>query len=623
MRRIGLALLVGAVLHGGATAQVPTRDTTKTRRDTVLAIPLPADSAAADSARARLRADSLRAAALARRSADSIKAPLAHAEVPPLTDIGERYRWGRDELFASGAVSLGELLGRIPGVTGFASGWIASPHTNTYVGDFRRIRLFYDGVELDPLDPRIGPMHDFAAIPAWTLEEIVVERAAEELRVYLRSWRVNKTTPYTRADVATGDLATNSYRGFFGRRFSNSYALQVGAQQYSTEDQRAGGDGHLLSIFSRAGWAKKAWSVDGVILRTKRSRNEQKREQTAIGAFSNLPGLDATQSDAYFRIGYGNSDGARWLQLIASTSRFAETNAKTTTPPTEGVPFIGDTVDTIASRAQYVATGGVRFANTSLSATARYRVFNGEWYLTPAARLSYDRGILAATVYGEQQESDSTFRADASARLKLLPFLAVSGSLGKTRPIKGNERPASIAYRGEVGLRVGQLWATGGIMSIDTTIVPAPRAYDTLYTDVSVSRRLTFATLRGKVWKGFGVDVVAQKWPAGEPYVPEYQVRSQVYASTSWLSRFPTGNFHVLAAVQHDYRTEVIFPAANGLPQQSTQFRSISTLFELRLYDATISWQYRNVVGDIYSIVPYYTAPRAINYYGVRWDFFN
>jgi hypothetical protein len=49
----------------------------------------------------------------------------------------------------------------------------------------------------------------------------------------------------------------------------------------------------------------------------------------------------------------------------------------------------------------------------------------------------------------------------------------------------------------------------------------------------------------------------------------------------------------------------------------------ISTLFELRLYDATISWQYRNVVGAIYSVVPGYTAPRAINYYGVRWDFFN
>ena len=377
--------------------------------------------------------------------------------------------------------------------------------------------------------------------------------------------------------------------------------------------------------FSRAGWAKKAWSADGVILRTKRSRNEQKREQTAIGSFSNLPGLDATQSDAYFRIGYGDSEGSRWLQLIASTSRFAETNAKTTstTAPAEGAPFIGDTVDTIASRAQYVATGGVRFANTSLSGTARYRVFNGQWFLTPSARLSYDRGILAATVYAEQQESDSTFRGDASARVKLLPFLAISGSLGQSRPIKGNERPASIAYRGEVGLRVGQLWATGGIMSIDTTIVPAPRAYDTLYKDVSVSRRLTFATLRGKLWKGFGVDVVAQKWPAGEAYVPEYQVRSELYASTSWLSRFPDRELPRPrgGAARLPNRGDV--PGRGRPPQRSSQYRTISTMLELRLYDATISWQFRNVVGDIYSVVPYYTAPRAINYYGVRWDFFN
>ena len=44
---------------------------------------------------------------------------------------------------------------------------------------------------------------------------------------------------------------------------------------------------------------------------------------------------------------------------------------------------------------------------------------------------------------------------------------------------------------------------------------------------------------------------------------------------------------------------------------------------ELRLYDAVISWQYRNVMGEIYNVLPGFTAPRAINYYGVRWDFFN
>lgn len=593
-------------------------------------MPSPADSARADSARARQRADSARAAKLARRAADSVKAPLARAEIAPNTDIGERYRWDRDAIFASGAVTLGDLLGRVPGVTGFASGWISTPQTNTYIGDFRRIRVFYDGVELDPLDVTMGAMHDFGMLPLWTLEELVVERAAEELRVHMRSWRVNKTTPYTRADIATGDLATNSYRGFFGRRFSNGAALQIGAQQYSNEDQRAGGDGNALSLMARAGWAKKQWSVDGVAIRTRRNRNEQLREEAFPGA--NLPALNATRSDAYFRVGYGDPEGPRWLQVIAATSRFAEANNKTssttgTTTPTTGTA-VGDTVDTTASHAQYVATAGLRKAGASVSGTLRYRTLNSRWYLTPAARVSYERGIVSATAFAEQQESDSTFRGDVSARVQLLPFLSVGGSLGQTRPIEGNERPASLAYRGEVGLRAGRLWATGGIMSLDTTVVPAPRVYDTLYVAATVGpRQAYFATLRGPIWKGIGIDVVGSKWSwtksADSAYVPLYQVRSSIYASTSWLSRFPQGNFHVLLQATHEYRTRVMFPVADGDPQFSSQYRTISTLFELRLYDATISWQYRNVVGAIYSVVPGYTAPRAINYYGVRWDFFN
>ena len=79
-----------------------------------------------------------------------------------------------------------------------------------------------------------------------------------------------------------------------------------------------------------------------------------------------------------------------------------------------------------------------------------------------------------------------------------------------------------------------------------------------------------------------------------------------------------------MASVAHEYRTSVAFPVPEGAtPQASDQYRVISTKLELRLYDAVVSWQYRNVMGAIYAIVPGYTAPRAINYYGVRWDFFN
>jgi hypothetical protein len=170
------------------------------------------------------------------------------------------------------------------------------------------------------------------------------------------------------------------------------------------------------------------------------------------------------------------------------------------------------------------------------------------------------------------------------------------------------------------------MWATGGVMSLDTTVVPAPIVYDTLYKPVTVgARRATFATLRGPIWKGVGLDVVALKWPkdVDSSYIPEYQVRSTLYAESSWLSRFPEGNFHILARITHEYRTEVQFPIADREFQQSSQYRTFSSLLELRLYDAVISWQYRNVMGEIYQVIPGFLAPRAINYYGVRWDFFN
>jgi hypothetical protein len=641
-RHIGLALLFATFLGGESMAQVPTRDTLRTRADSARAdsargrvqgvavpIPTPADSARADSVRARARADSIRADRLARRAADSIKVPLARSEMPTLVDIGERYQWSRDDLFSTGALTLGELLGRIPGVTGFASGWISTPQTASYVGDFRRIRVFYDGIELDPLDTRVGPLHDFASIPMWTLQELAVERAAEELRVYIRSWQVNKTTPVTRVDVATGDLSTNSYRGFFGRRFSNGTALQVGAQQFSTQDPKAGGDGDHLGLLGRFGWAKKQWSADAMFVRTRRSRTEQLREVTEEGGESigaNLPGVEATRTDAYARIGYGNIDSAYWLQLIAATSRFAETNEKTetTTTPTPGTPFVGDTVDTTAVRGQYIATAGTRVLGASVSATARLRLFRGLWFLTPSARASYERGALAVSAFAEQQVSDSTFRGDVSARFSPLSFLAVSGSLGRTSALDGADRAPSLAYRGEVGLRLGRLWATGGVMSVDTLEIPAPIAYDTLYQPAAIgAHRTTFATLRGPIWKAIGLNIIAHKSPAGLPYIPEYQVRSEIYASTWWLSRFPDRNFHILLSIAHDYRTQVDFPVAEGEPQRSSQYRVISTMLELRLYDAVISWQYRNVVGEIYNVIPGFTAPRAINYYGVRWDFFN
>src|SRR5512138_1134863 len=87
---VGLGLIAGAVLHGPLAAQV--KDTIQKKRDTTITIPVPphADSLLRDSL---ARRDSLKRAALI---ADSVKAPIAHSELPTELSIGRRLHWNRD-----------------------------------------------------------------------------------------------------------------------------------------------------------------------------------------------------------------------------------------------------------------------------------------------------------------------------------------------------------------------------------------------------------------------------------------------------------------------------------------------------------------------------------------------
>src|SRR5450759_2788713 len=101
-------------------------------------------------------------------------APLAksssrfHEYCGPTSDVGPQYSWNRDELFASGALNLADLLERIPGVTSFRSGWMASPKFAAVNGDLNRIRVYYDGIAVDNLDARTGGLLDLNTIQLWT-----------------------------------------------------------------------------------------------------------------------------------------------------------------------------------------------------------------------------------------------------------------------------------------------------------------------------------------------------------------------------------------------------------------------------------------------------------------------
>jgi len=206
-------------MAGRVAAQATAEDSARARAaaaavlDSLGLDSLSQDTGLVDTARRRVpRADSI----LLSYHPDTtkVRTPLLKADQPRLLTVGPAYHWNRDELFASGALTLADLLDRIPGFAAFSAGWISTPMMGSYLGDPARVRIFYDGVELDPLDPGMRGLQDFASIDLWTLEEVSVERGASELRVYLRSWTVDHTTPYTRADVLTGNNETNLYRAF-------------------------------------------------------------------------------------------------------------------------------------------------------------------------------------------------------------------------------------------------------------------------------------------------------------------------------------------------------------------------------------------------------------------------
>ena len=92
---------------------------------------------------------------------------------------------------------------------------------------------------------------------------------------------------------------------------------------------------------------------------------------------------------------------------------------------------------------------------------------------------------------------------------------------------------------------------------------------------------------------------------------------------TEWLSRFPRHTFSILASGAFDYRTPTLFPTQLSGFQQSSNAYVFSTLLEIRILHATLTWQFRNLFGYPYNLVPGFVMPRQTNLYGVRWSFWN
>lgn len=628
--------MVGAVLHGDAHAQA--RDTTRTGRDTLrgrgdtttvrrdttakrdttraVRVPLPAREDSMLQRDTQTRRDSVRAA---RPPRDSIKAPLSAAEAPVLADPNGSFVWDRRDMFSTGALTAQDLLDRVPGVSGLRSGWISQPMASSFLGDPNRVRVFLDGLELVELDPRARGVWDLTQIPLWALDDIRVERGASEVRIHLRSWRVDRTTPFTRTDVYTGDQATNLYRGLFGRRYQNGEVLQVAGQQYATDPGRLIESSDQLALLARVGIARKSWSADGFMVRNDRNRGRTFSDNIA----DTIPSTESTRSDAYLRFGWGSSEKGAWMQALAHGSKYAY-GGKGATGNVVGA-------DTTRFESQYLLTGGYALGAWRASFAQRYRAGLQRRIATPSARLGLETRLLTLSALAEGRGADSTRRLEASAVVRPLSFVFLAGSMGVERPLplpdslQTPDTPAAPTFlRAEAGLRLRDLWLSGGVVRRDPVVLDPPVLFRRATIPVIDSvQQGVFAAVRGRLWKSVYADAQAMQWSdSGGFYRPKYQTRGELYVSTSLLQRFPSGNFHLLASAVHEYRSSSLWPDSSGTIR-IRGYRTIATLIQVRILSAEVFWNFRNLLSERYSQIPGYAMPRQSNIYGVRWEFWN
>jgi len=629
---LGLGLLAGAVLQTPLRAQV--RDTLPKKKDTTLTVRVPVGPERADS----LLADSLakRDSILrARIRADTIKSPLGHAPPGAELSIARRLSWSRDSLLGNGAITVADLVDRVQGATTTRGGWLASPAVGAYMGDVRRVRVFYDGFEMPALDPRTGNVLDLTQVSLWTAEDAVVEQAPDEVRVYLRTWRVRNTNPETRTDVFTGDQQTNMYRGFYGRRFASGAAFQFGAQQYgTTPPSRFGAASDMTSVMGRLGIARRDWSIDAYAVRVGRHRGVILGETAFDITGDSIPQVESARTDSYVRFAVRDPDvDPFWAQMMLIGSSYTYTGIRTlliNNPQTALDSALNKTsLDSSAFRSQYIASVGSNRGPLALTASAVASNSDHQSTVAPSFRAVYQSGPLSAIGLAQGRGFDSTSRLEVTARLTPLSFVALLGGVGRTSQRFSGDQTSNVNWlRGEAGLRVHGLWFLGGVIKRDSAVIGHPRVFfDTTLALVhdKPATGIT-AAIRGRLWRFVEADVWAVRWndTAGF-YRPRYETRSELFVRTNLLKRFPTGDFGLNAGVMHEYRSGVTFPSEfvrNGV-EKTVGYRTINTLLEIRILTATLSWQFRNVLGERYQQFPGFAMPRQTNIYGVRWFFSN
>lgn len=126
---------------------------------------------------------------------------------------GGVWTWNHEEIMASGANTLVELVDEVPGVVPLRAGDYGTPSVFSAFGaGAGGVRVLRDGFELLPL---AGGVVDLQHVGLAGIERVRLRRSAGEIVVEMWSLDHDDARPFSLVEAGTGDLDNNLLRGTF------------------------------------------------------------------------------------------------------------------------------------------------------------------------------------------------------------------------------------------------------------------------------------------------------------------------------------------------------------------------------------------------------------------------
>ena len=145
-----------------------------------------------------------------------------------LLPANSRIVFDRDSILWFGAETVGDLLTRIPGVYLLRGGWLGRPELpNFQAHGAGSVEYVVDGIPYLPIGADSLAV-DPSQFPLGLMDRMEIERLPGQLRVLLFTRRNDRSAPYSRIGIASGDLRIERYQGQLEKRTARGLGFGLG-----------------------------------------------------------------------------------------------------------------------------------------------------------------------------------------------------------------------------------------------------------------------------------------------------------------------------------------------------------------------------------------------------------